>query len=557
MANPGPFAFFVRLYNAFIRLARRQWLACAVVFVFTLGLRVALLPWIASPNPTIHDEFSYLLAADTYGARSALANPTPQFWEHFETFQELLQPVYASKYPPLQGLALAFGQKFFSSPWIGVVLTCALMSAAVCWMLEGWVSAEWALVGALCFAFRTGVLSYWMNSFEGGAIPAIGGALALGAVARIGFRREYRHAATWALGLSVLIHSRPYDGAALGLTTAVALAWLLWKERRSESVSLVRAAVPAAAVFAVALGAMAWIDFRVTGNALTIPYLAHDRAYIAASPFSFVALPPQPAYRHSVMRDFYTGAGVEVWKEARSQPIIQLLGRLYIVIGFLFGAWPVALLLLLWPFALQTREERMAAAIASAGVVSLIPLAGIYPHYAAAFAPAFLLRFVQSLSRLASSSRSAGPRWGLAAAAAVIAMFVFSGRDPFSTVLAERSANFGAARDTMEHRLEALPGKQLVLVRYAPGHNTQNEWVFNAADLEASKVIWAREIAPNEDRPFVSYFRERQAWLLEADRNPPAPYAVSATATGSAGAPHSHVCAGGVLLYFSNFAKSR
>ncbi len=507
---------FARLFRAYRQLAHRRTLACAVVFLFTIGLRCTLLPWMAPPNPTIHDEFSYLLAADTY-AHGRLANAAPRYWEHFETFQELLQPVYASKYPVLQGVALALGQKVFASPWTGVVLTCALMGAALCWMLQGWISAEWALAGALCFAFRTGVLSYWMNSFEGGAIAAMGGALALGAVARVGMSAEYRHAATWALGLSILMHSRPYDAAALGVCTAIVLAWLMLKKQSTWRSALTHAAIPTAAVFVIALAAMAWIDLRVTGNALTLPYLAHDREYVAASPFLFVELPPQPAYRHPVMRDFYTGAALDIWKESRAQPVVQLLGRMYIVINFLFGAWPIAVIALLWPFALKTTEQRAGAIFAAAGFASLIPLVGVYPHYAAAFAPAFLLRFFQGIAQLGSWRGW----WGRAAAGAVIVMFLFSGRDGFSAILAQRSAGFGAARAAMNTRLTAMPGKQLVLVRYAPGHNTQNEWVFNAADIDASKVVWAREMGPDKDRPFVDYYHDREAWLLEADQTPP------------------------------------
>jgi hypothetical protein len=75
--------------------------------------------------------------------------------------------------------------------------------------------------------------------------------------------------------------------------------------------------------------------------------------------------------------------------------------------------------------------------------------------------------------------------------------------------------------------LARQPGRQLVFVRYAPEHDPQNEWVYNRADIDASPVVWARQMSPEQDRPFIEYFRYRRLWLLEPDQNPPrlSPYA--------------------------------
>ena len=45
---------------------------------------------------------------------------------------------------------------------------------------------------------------------------------------------------------------------------------------------------------------------------------------------------------------------------------------------------------------------------------------------------------------------------------------------------------------------------------------------YNAADIEAAKVVWARDMGPDGNRELTDYFRDRRVWLVEPDRSPPA-----------------------------------
>jgi hypothetical protein len=511
------------------RLARRRGLA-----VLLCGLAgFAASAWVTAvhgrPEPNIQDEYSYLLMADTF-AHGRLANPPHPLWQHFETFQIIQQPTYASKYPPAQGLFLAAGQVLTGRPIVGVWLSMGLACAALCWALQAWFPPRWALIGTLLLSVRLigswhpfhshdMCWGYWARGYWGGAVAVLGGALVYGGLRRLIEQRRARYAAVLAVGLALLANSRPYEGFLVSLPAAAVLAgWVFRRGRPPLAFVLTRVVLPVLLVLAPTVLAMAAYNRAVTGDPLRMPYAVHEQAYAANPMFVWQTPGPVPDYRHRVMALFHAGWVRDLFLDHRSAAgfvrlSVDMLGSIFL---FYFGFW-----LAVAALALPHGKPAPWVWLAGAGcVVLLLGLLQVYcfcPHYVAPAVVPIAVLVVAGLRRV-SVFRWRGRRVGRALVGSLclgypLALALSAWADPGTPANATHMQ-----RAAMRRQLERDGGKHLIVVRDAdpkPNGLGHEDWVFNGANIDGARVVWAREMGPEEDRRLLDYFADRRAWLLE------------------------------------------
>src|SRR5271166_2335461 len=297
----------------------------SVLFVIAVALvaRALLLPVIGIPEPRINDEYSNLLMADTF-SHYRLTNPTPPEWQHFETFHVNLTPTYHSKYPVAQGMALALGEIVFHQPWIGIYLSTAALCGAICWALQAFVSPVWALVGGLLAVVRIALLSYWMNSYWGGSMAALGGALALGSVVRLfeagrTGRNRFWLASLFSVSLLILATSRPYEGLAFSIPLLAYFGYQTVRAAIRRDTSLVSTALPVVVIGSVGVVLMGHYNQRTTGDPLLLPHILNERTYSPLPLFLWQKAKPPLNFRDPAFAKFYKATEEEYgYKKTKS-----------------------------------------------------------------------------------------------------------------------------------------------------------------------------------------------------------------------------------------------
>jgi hypothetical protein len=502
------------------RVARRRWLACLIVVLVALGMRAALLPVLPAPTTAyMQDEFSYLLGGETF-AMGRLANPPHPMWRFFEMPMENMHPTYISKYPPAQAAFLALGIRLFGQPWYGVWLSMGLLCGALCWMLQGWLPPKYAITGGVLAAMQLGVAGYWVNSYWGGAVAALGGALVIGALPRLVRKPFFGSASAAAAGVFLLANSRPFEGLVLVALLGAGLLWWSWHCRNLRNLFRAGVIVPLAVGILGTAGFTAFYNYKTTGNPLLMPYVVNSREYHTSPPLWILPASSRPAvFRDSAMEEQWNWDH-DLHTKARHNPlhVVGSMGHAFFS-TFVDGAGLALIPFFVAGFLLiSSFRARIAVCLLITFTCLLMLEQYIQAHYTA---PGFGLIIVVLMFglQLFRTMKVRGKAVGLPLVAGMLLLSVLFFLDDTARYIVNiRDAPLTPLRYRAQvlKELETKPGRHLVMVRYGRDHNFLIEHVINGPDIDAQKIVWALDRGA-EDQALFAYYPDRTVWLYQPD----------------------------------------
>jgi len=515
--RPKRSGWLPRAGRALRKTARRRAWWIPVFGLLGPCIRLALLPLAPAPAPAIHDDYVNLLAADTL-MHGRLANPPHALPDFFETIYVLQKPTYSAIYPPGTAVFLAAGWKLTGHPWCGMWMAMVLCCGAVAWMQYRWLPPLAAWTGGLLFSLVFGISSYWTNSYYGGAAPALGGALVFGALPALTWRGgprsargAWRAAAILSLGWTLIWFTRPYESVIVGLIAGVAILSALWRRRREPDVrKLAAASLIVIAAVAIDFAAFCYHNWRVTGDPLLHPYRLSQRVYGVPSALFWQREIPEPPGLTPQQERVYLWVRSLAHRGDWRWADLKKIWALYI-------GYPLTLAFAAALCSASRKMRRLALYLIVCLAWSLL-FPETQAHYVAPVTGLFVALASWGLLRL-TYWRPAGRRWGAALAIGLFAGSALAGL----RVLHDLYLYGGPAplkpRGAIARQLESAPGTHLVFVHYGPKHNLHDEWVYNRADIDHAKTVWANDLGEDRNRELIRYFRGRQVWLAEPEES--------------------------------------
>ncbi len=507
-------------------------LAASLLFVFYTAIYDL-------PVPRVHDENCYLLMAKTF-AEGRITNPPHSLWQFFEHFHLINQPTYTAKYPPAQAAFLAIGILLFNHPIFGVWLSGALAAGACFWMLRAFFSTNWSLYGALLSLTHPTIFG-WSQNYWGGNAAMLGGTLCIGALFRFVRTTKTKDAVIFAFGIAILANSRPFEGLLVCLPLAAVIVYSIIKRFRRAGLLrqlLYKFVVPVSLVLLLNFVWMGYYNWRVTGDALKLPYSLYTQQYDPVPLLLIFSTPNENInYHHSVMKAFYEGEvenqHLVLYTKMRKTTLLVLALRrsLHNTIDFLHGTFFLYVGILLLGIYVFRANKKYLFFIAAFFFCLLLEGVATYNqnHYYAPFVPFLIIAATAALTRaFRKSKNSSGKKLVVSFSLALIfvqVVWLFISPRIINAMLSDDSN----LQYVFQRNFNNLSGKHLVLVDYSNTELKTNgkrynpltlmSWVYNEPDIDQSKIVWANNMGGENNRRLFEYFNDRQVWVLGFEKS--------------------------------------
>jgi hypothetical protein len=276
---------------------------------------------------------------------------------------------------------------------------------------------------------------------------------------------------------------------------------------------------PLALVLICSTAFMGYYNWRLTGNPLLLPHVLNTRTYHTTGLFLWDYKKPEMQYRNEQFEDFYNGWERgnydNTWADARRVTHEKLVrcGIAYFWVGELLALPAI-------PFLFRDRKIRLLLAtflLVTGGVLVVI---WSNSHYAAPVACVIFALAVQTIRHLRRMCISSRPV-GVALSRVIVVLLLLD----TSTYVGLRrcdpirwTCQGDPSRAAIAEKLEHSAGKHLIMVRYEKdNHNIHDEWVYNGAEIDRAKVVWARDLNGEQNDKLFAYFKDRTIWLVTPD----------------------------------------